>query len=85
MGWANGSRIMTEIIEEFMEAISDDAYRAEAYSALIDIFEDHDCDTLDECLEIDETFDEVYRDKHPEEDEIAEDLEDWDDQSGGSF
>lgn len=86
MGWARGSQIMTEIVETFMETISDDEYRAEAYSALIDIFEDYDCDTLHECLKIDDVFDEVYRDKHPEEDEIEEDIrDDWDDQTGGTF
>ena len=77
---------MSEIIETLMETVSDDQHRAEVYSSLIDIFEDHDCDTLNECLEIDEVFDEVYREKYPEEDEIVEEeLEDWDDQSGGSF
>ncbi len=86
MGWSKGSMIMTEIIENFVETISDDEYRAEAYSALIDIFEDHDCDTLHECLEIDEVFDDVFHEKHPDEDAIEEEsLEDWDDQSGGSF
>ena len=85
MGWSSGSKIMTEIIETLMETIVDEDDRAETYSALIDIFEDYDCDTLDECLEIDEVFDEVYRDKHPEEDEILEDLRDWDDQTGGTF
>jgi hypothetical protein len=85
MGWSSGSKIMTEIIETLMETIVDEDDRAETYSALIDIFEDHDCDTLDECLEIDDVFDGVYRDKHPEEDEILEDLRDWDDQTGGTF
>lgn len=85
MSWSRGSRIMSEIIEALIDTISDDE-RVEVYSALIDIFENYDCDTLNECLEIDEVFDEVYREKYPEEDEvIEEDLEDWDDQSGGSF
>lgn len=89
MSWARGSQIMTEIIETLMDTLSDDDNsRAEAYSALIDIFEDHDCDTLDECLNIDEVFDDVYREKHPEEDEVdlsEEERDDWDDQTGGTF
>lgn len=89
MGWARGSQIMTEIIETLMESLSDDDIsRAEVYSALIDIFENYDCDTLDECLEIDDMFDEVYREKHPEEDEVdldEEERDDWDDQTGGTF
>ena len=79
---------MSEIIETVMEIVSDDVERADLYSSLIDIFEDHDCDTLDECLEIDEVFDEVWREKNPEEDAV--DLtegegDDWDDQTGGAF
>lgn len=85
MSWSRGSRIMSEIIEALIDTISDDE-RVEVYSALIDIFENYDCDTLNECLEIDEVFDEVYREKYPEEDEVVEEeLEDWDDQSGGNF
>lgn len=87
MGWARGSRIMTEIIEAAKDTISDDAERLDLYKIMIDIFEDHDCDTLDECLEIDDIFDEAYEEMHPEEDDLIEDeeLRDWDDQSGGSF
>jgi hypothetical protein len=85
MSWSKGSMIMSEIIEALIDTISDDE-RVEVYSALIDIFENYDCDTLNECLEIDEVFDEVYREKYPEEDEVVEEeLEDWDDQSGGNF
>ena len=78
---------MTEIIEAAKDTISDDAERLDLYKIMIDIFEDHDCDTLDECLEIDDIFDEAYEEMHPEEDDLIEDeeLRDWDDQSGGSF
>lgn len=87
MGWAGGSRMMGEIIEAVTEAVSDEQERVELYSALIDIFEDFDCDTLHECVGEDDDFDEAYREKYPEEDEIleSEDEEDWDDQSGGNF
>jgi hypothetical protein len=87
MGWSSGSRIMTEIIEAAKDTISDDAERLDLYKIMIDIFEDHDCDTLNECLEIDDVFDEAYEDMHPEEDEIFddEDRDDWDDQTGGTF
>lgn len=87
MGWAGGSRMMGEIIEAITEAVSDEQERVELYSALIDIFEDFDCDTLHECVGEDDDFDEAYREKYPEEDEIleSEDEEDWDDQSGGNF
>lgn len=85
MGWASGSRMMSEIIESVMENVSDEAEREDLYSDLIGIFEDFDCDTLHECLEIDEAFDEAYREKYPEDDDVEEAQDDWDDQSGGSF
>lgn len=77
---------MSEIIESIMENVSDAAERADLYSELIGIFEDYDCDTLEECLEIDEVFDEVWTEKYPDEEEILEEEEDiWDDQTGGNF
>ena len=87
MGWASGSRMMGEIIEAVTESVSDEQERVELYSALIDIFEEFDCDTLHECVGEDDEFDEAYREKYPEEDELleSEDEEDWDDQSNGSF
>lgn len=86
MGWASGSRIMSEIIESVMENVSDEAEREDLYSDLIGIFEDFDCDTLHECLEIDEAYDAAFHEKYPDdEEEELEDPEDWDDQSGGSF
>ena len=79
--------MMGEIIEAVTEAVSDEQERVELYSALIDIFEDFDCDTLHECVGEDDDFDEAYKEKYPEEDEIleSEDEDDWDDQSNGSF
>lgn len=87
MGWASGSRMMGEIIEAVTESVSDEQERVELYSALIDIFEEFDCDTLHECVGEDDEFDEAYREKYPEEDELleSEDDDDWDDQSNGSF
>lgn len=87
MGWANGSRMMSEIIGAVTEAVSDDQERIELFTSLIDIFESYDCDTLHECVGEDDDFDEAYREKYPEEDELleSEDEEDWDDQSGGNF
>lgn len=87
MGWSTGSRILSEIIESIMENVADEAERSDIYSDLIGIFEDYDCDTIDECLEIDEVFDEVYNEKYPEEDaiDLEEESDDWDDQTGGNF
>lgn len=76
--------MMGYVIEAVTSAVSDSEERAELFAALIDIFEDFDCDTLHECLGEDDEFDEAFYEKYPEE-EDEEDQDDWDDQSGGSF
>ena len=60
MGWSSGSRIASELIEAMAEIIDDDTVRQTFYSRMIEIFEDHDCDTLDECCGIDGAFDEAW-------------------------
>ena len=47
------------------EDIADDTLKR-IYEKLIVAFEDHDCDTLCECLDRDPIFDEVYRSMYPE-------------------
>jgi hypothetical protein len=66
MGWSTGSRIMAEIIEEVKDLELNYYTEESLYSRLIDIFENWDCDTLDECLGEDAAFDEVYYSKYPE-------------------
>jgi hypothetical protein len=74
MSWANGSRIFSDIIEALNELDIDDETRTEIYGSLIEIFENYDCDTLDECLQEDNAFDSAYLELHPpEEDENYED------------
>jgi len=71
MGWASGSRLASELIEALAEIVDDDDVRQTFYSRMIEIFEDHDCDTLDECCGIDAAFDEAF-------DEYTEiDATDW--------
>lgn len=64
MGWASGSIIASELIESLSETVDDEYARREFYAKMIEIFEDHDCDTLDECLDIDPAFDKVYNENH---------------------
>lgn len=66
MGWSSGSRIMNEIIEVLKDVVDDRDERFDVYYRLIEIFENNDCDTLDECLNEDTAFDEAYRDIYPE-------------------
>lgn len=60
MSWASGSELFSEIIEILKENIDDDSIREEIYYKLIGCFENRDCDTLDECLNEDEAFDDAY-------------------------
>lgn len=68
MGWASGSILFSDIIEALIKNIEDEEVREVIYKSIIPAFEDMDCDTLDECKEIDDAFDNVYRDMYPEED-----------------
>lgn len=78
MGWASGSRIMSNIITDLQDRIADDVVREEVYSVLIEAFKENDCDTLNECYGEDPAFDAAYDDS--EEDWDEEDLEDLDEE-----
>jgi hypothetical protein len=59
MGWSGGSELMSEIISAVQALKStDDAQIQELYRRMIVEFENnHDCDTLEECLGEDQRFD----------------------------
>lgn len=61
MGWNTGSQIMSDIIIALQDRVTDDNMRMEIYQDLIPIFENYDCDTLDECFQYDETFEAAYK------------------------
>lgn len=65
MGWSSGSLILSEIIKTIESKVENPLYRQEIYEDLLDIFEDYDCDTLDECLGESEEFDLVYNSRCP--------------------
>lgn len=69
MGWARGSEILTEIIESVKSIVTDHEDRETLYRQFIEIFENNDADTLDECLGIDRTFDKVYKEYFEEYDQ----------------
>lgn len=84
MSWKSGSTMMDDIIIALKEKIDDDLVREEVYSALIDIFQLHGCDTLDECYGVDTAFDSALDDASfdldEDEDEFFEEDEDYDDE-----
>lgn len=79
MGWASGSGLMSDIIEEIenIDGLNHDL-KIEVYKVMIEKFEDHDCDTLDECVDDSKAFEEAYYDLYPERRE--DDLEDYEDE-----
>ena len=78
MGWSSGSAVFADIITVLKDKVEDIPLREEIYEDLIPVFENADCDTLDECLDIDIAFDTVFKGLNPDiEDEEYE--KDWDD------
>lgn len=77
MGWSSGSMLASELIENAMSNIPDPEARSSFYRDMISSFENYDCDTLDECLGVDEAFDLVYKELYgfEDEDEEEDDLE----------
>lgn len=69
MGWAGGSEVFECLIKELKKRVPEKKDREKIYSKMIDVFEDHDCDTLHECLGVDKAFDTVYKDKHPKDED----------------
>lgn len=65
MGWASGSRLASELIDVAKVTITNEDERASFYEKMIYVFEDADCDTLDECLGVDDVFDEVWDELYP--------------------
>jgi hypothetical protein len=80
MGWASGSSLFSDIIEAVNDCDIDEETRISLYEKLIPIFEDEDCDTLQECLGEDSSFDKVYYTLYPPDQD--DDLVDFDDTDG---
>lgn len=78
MSWSSGSEIFSEIIESIKTVVDYDE-RVNIYEALILVFEDRDCDTLEECIEEDLAFEEAYYNASQFASDDQEDLEDSED------
>jgi hypothetical protein len=57
MGWSSGSSLFSDVAEIIAENVVDDNIRKLIYMGLIDAFQNYDCDTLDECMDIDPVLD----------------------------
>lgn len=75
-----GFRFILDIIDAVVECEIDDETRKMLYEKLIPIFEDEDCDTLDECVGKDYMFDSVFHTLYPP--DTDDDPLDFDDVDG---
>jgi hypothetical protein len=68
MGWTSESmtRLFGRIVENLEEEVPDIDTREGIYRVLIPIFEDEDCNTLEDILGEDVAFDSVFEELYPE-------------------
>jgi len=59
MAWITGASIFAEIAETITRYVSDEDDRKMIYKELVELFQDYDCENLDECVDIDFVLDEV--------------------------
>ena len=73
MAFTNGSQIFGQVVENLVD--SDVSYddRKIVYEILLEVFEDFDAKNLEECLDLDKAFDEVWNEKYPPDVEEYED------------
>jgi len=76
MSWGRGSELFSDVAEIIAENVVDDNIRKLVYMRLIEAFQNYDCDTLDECTDIDPVLDKLLE-ALVEEDE--EDDDEWPD------
>jgi hypothetical protein len=49
MGWSGGSSLLVGVARIVDIYLPNEDAAMDVYARLIDLFEDHDCDTIDEC------------------------------------
>ncbi len=70
MGW-NAAGLFAELIWVTQKNVPDEDSRKEIYDHMWDSFVELDWDNQDECLGVDDVFDEIYKERHPEADKEA--------------
>jgi hypothetical protein len=73
MAWNTGSQILDQIIEQLVDSEVSYDDRKIVYEILLEVFEDFDAKNLEECLDNDKAWDEVWNEKYPPELEDEED------------
>jgi hypothetical protein len=67
MGWSSGSIVMAAVIDAVQLNVRKKDVRKEIYRDVMNTLEEQDWDTLDECLDLDEAYDELYAERYGEE------------------
>lgn len=65
MGWNGASHVMSQMIETTEGLVSNYQTRVELYKSYIEILENEDADTLEECLGESDAYDEAFKSIHP--------------------
>ena len=73
MDLTTGSQILDQIIEKLVDSEVSYDDRKIVYEILLEVFEDFDAKNLEECLDNDKAWDEVWNEKYPPEMEDEED------------
>lgn len=72
MSWSNGA-LFNSLIETLLENVPDEDARREIYRDMIGAFETEDWDAHQDVLSIDDVYDELYKEKYPDDFEEGED------------
>lgn len=73
MGWSSGSDIAQTLIETLVKEEVEDEVRKAIYIPFLEVMTDHDWDTIDEVMGIDDVFDAVVKEWNPAYDNEEED------------
>jgi len=68
MGWSSGTPLFATILEVVQENVTNPDIRKKIYLPILSAFEDADWNNVEECLDIDPVFDEIYQDMYPDDD-----------------
>lgn len=69
MGWSSGTGLFASLIESAVKNVPDDDDRKQLYLDMLEAFESHDWDNLDEVVGLDEVYDDIYNDRYPSDEE----------------
>lgn len=66
MGWASGTDIAEAVIKAVLEHVPEAETRKKIYRPIVEAMEEADWDTHNEVYTLDEVFDDLLREMHPD-------------------